>query len=60
MKLELNDQEREVLITLLEARTGELLHELHHAVRNEYKTALREELELTQEILAKISAPVAA
>lgn len=55
MEIQLTDPEREVLVALLETRTGELLHELHHAVRHEYKDALRKELEVTQELLAKVA-----
>ena len=54
----MNDQEREYLLKLLAKRHDELLHELHHAVTREYKAGLRQEIDLTERLTAKL-APVA-
>jgi len=50
---ELTEQEREYVAKLLKRRHDELLHELHHAVTGEYKSGLRREIELTEELLVK-------
>ena len=55
---ELKDQEREYVLKLLAKRHDELLHELHHAVTREYKVGLRQEIDLTEQLQAKLR-PVA-
>jgi hypothetical protein len=55
---ELKDQELEYLSKLLSKRHDELLHELHHAVTREYKVGLRQEIDLTEQLKAKLQ-PVA-
>ena len=55
MTLELTNKEREYLTTLLEARHREKLHELHHTDRGEYKTLLKAEISLIEELRAKLS-----
>jgi hypothetical protein len=53
---DLTDQEREYLTKLLAKRHDELLHELHHAVTHEYKAGLRQEIDLTEALKAKLAA----
>lgn len=57
---ELTDQEREYLDKLLGRRHTELHHELHHAITWEYKAGLRQEIDLTEALKAKLEVPVAA
>lgn len=51
---ELKDQELDYLSKLLSKRHGELLHELHQAVTREYKVGLRQEIDLTEQLKAKL------
>jgi len=51
---DLNEQEMEYLAKLLKKRHDELLHELHHAVTREYKIGLRQEIDLTESLKAKL------
>lgn len=51
---DLTEQEREYLAKLLERRHHELLHELHHAVSLEYKIGLRQEIDLTEKLQARL------
>lgn len=51
---ELKEQETEYLAKLLKKRHDELLHELHHAVTREYKVGLRQEIDLTESLQAKL------
>jgi len=51
---DLNEQEREYLGKLLAKRHDELLHELHHTVTREYKAGLRQEIDLTEQLKAKL------
>lgn len=55
---DLTDQEREYLDKLLVRRHTELLHELHHAITREYKIGLRQEIDLTEALKAKLAVPV--
>lgn len=57
---DLKDQEREYLAKLLKKRHDELLHELHHAVTREYKAGLRQEIDLTETLQAKLQPAYAA
>ncbi|HEX6903439.1 MAG TPA: hypothetical protein VF789_27225 [Thermoanaerobaculia bacterium] len=50
----LNDQERDYLTKLLARRHTELLHELHHASTREYKAGLRQEIDLTEILQARL------
>jgi hypothetical protein len=56
---DLNEQEREYVAKLLAKRHDELLHELHHAVTREYKTGLKQEIELTEQLKGKLHAVAA-
>ena len=51
---QVTEQDREYLAKLLARRHDELLHELHHAVTREYKVGLRQEIELTEQLKAKL------
>jgi hypothetical protein len=52
----LTDQEREYLAKLLMKRHDELIHEVHHAVSYEYKAGLRQEIDLTEALKARLGA----
>lgn len=52
---EMKDQDREYLAQLIQKRHDELLHELHHAVARDFKNGLRQEIELTEQLKAKLS-----
>jgi len=51
---DLTDQECAYLHTLVARRHDELLHELHHAVKLEFKKTLSEEIDLTEALKAKL------
>lgn len=57
---DLTDLELEYLDKLLDRRHTELHHELHHAITREYKAGLRQEIDLTEALKAKLEVPVAA
>ena len=58
---EIGFEDREYLAQLLVKRHTELFHELHHAVSREYKESLRQEIDLTERLKAKLErVPVAA
>jgi hypothetical protein len=54
--IEMRDQDREYLTQLIQKRHDELLHELHHAVARDFKNSLRQEVDLTEQLKAKLSA----
>ena len=56
MAHELSEHEAAYLRNLVERRHSELLHELHHAVTREYKSGLKSEIELTEQVKAKLGA----
>jgi hypothetical protein len=56
--IEMKEQDREYLTQLVQERHDELLHELHHAVVRDFKKDLRREIELTEQLKAKLSAAV--
>ena len=53
--IEMRDQDREYLTQLIQKRHDELLHELHHAVARDFKNGLRLEIELTEQLKAKLA-----
>lgn len=53
--IEMRDQDREYLTQLIQKRHDELLHELHHAVARDFKNSLRLEIELTEQLKAKLA-----
>ena len=54
--VDLTSPELDYLETLLARRHDELLHELHHAVSQEYKEGLKRQVGLTEELRAKLAA----
>ena len=54
MMLEITEQEREVLLELLETRLTAMLHELHHTDARDYKEALKQRFDLIEALRAKI------
>lgn len=54
--LDLTAPEIHYVETLLARRHDELLHELHHAVSQEYKEGLKQEIVLTESLRAKLAA----
>jgi len=54
MTLELNDKEREYLVTLLENAYRDKLHELHHTDTSEFKSLVREEIALIEALREKM------
>jgi len=55
MTLELTKEEREYLMTLLEATHREKLHELHHTDRSEYKSIIRSEIAMIETLRVKLA-----
>lgn len=55
MAAELATHEKEYLVSLLNKRHDELLHELHHAFTREYKHGLKQEIELTDHLRRKLA-----
>jgi hypothetical protein len=51
---DLSHEEREYLRKLVSAAHKELLHELHHAAKLEFKEKLKKELELNEKVFAKL------
>lgn len=51
---DLTDQECAYLRGLVARRHDELLHELHHAVKLEFKKQLSEEIDLTEALKTKL------
>jgi hypothetical protein len=58
--VELNEKERDYLLTVLLAAHTQLMHELHHADSNEYKTQLRRQIELNEAATMKVQDRVAS
>jgi transcription termination factor NusB len=56
MTLQLTNEEREYLMTLLEATHREKLHELHHTDRAEYKGIIRSEIAMIETLRVKLAA----
>jgi hypothetical protein len=55
MKLELTDQECEVLLELLETAHRGTIHELHHTDAAEYKRLLKEKQRIIEEMISKVA-----
>lgn len=56
LTLELDAQQRDMLIEVLGAAEKEMFHELHHADSSDYKALLRRRLELIEAVSAKLAA----
>ena len=54
MTFDINDQEREYLLEVLEARRAELLHELHHTDTLDFKEMLKRKVELVEGLTSKL------
>lgn len=60
MTLDINEEERDYLLEILEARRAELLHELHHTDTLDFKEVLRRKMALVESLnnrLASSPAP---
>ena len=55
MTFDINDQEREYLLEVLEARRAELLHELHHTDTLDFKEMLKRKVELVEGLRSKLA-----
>jgi len=57
---DLLNEEREYLCKLVETAHRELLHELHHAAKQDFKESLKREIELNETVSAKLERVLAA
>ena len=57
---DLSHEEREYLRKLVSAAYKELLHELHHAARQDFKENLKREIELNEKVSGKLERVPAA
>ena len=54
MMLDISDQERLLLLELLEARYTAMYHELHHTTLREYKGYVRQKIEVLEGLKTKV------
>ena len=54
MMLDLTDEERELLVELLETRYKTMLHEIHHTDTYEYKRLLQQKANLMEKLREKM------
>jgi hypothetical protein len=54
MTLDLTDEERALLLELVEAKLPALLHEIHHTDARDFKESLKREYDLAEGLKAKI------
>ena len=54
MMLDLTDEERELLVELLETRYKTMLHEIHHTDTYEYKRLLQQKADLMEKLREKV------
>jgi len=52
--IDLTIEDQEYVRKLVESAHKELLHELHHAAKLEFKEKLKKELELNEKVFAKL------
>jgi len=57
---DLSNEDREYLRKLLAAAHKELLHELHHAAKQDFKEGLKREIEVNERVFAKLEGVIAA
>jgi hypothetical protein len=57
---DLSHEEREYLRKLVSAAHKELLHELHHAAKQDFKESLKREIELNELVFGKLERVPAA
>jgi hypothetical protein len=55
MTFDINEQERDYLLEILEARRAELLHELHHTDTLDFKEVLRRRVALVENLSSKLA-----
>ena len=55
MTFELNEEEREFLVSLLEGVYREKFHELHHTDTADFKTLVKAEIALLESLRAKLA-----
>lgn len=55
MTLDIDEQERDYLLEILEARRAELLHELHHTDTLYFKEVLRRRVALVENLSSKLA-----
>ena len=53
MTFDITEQERELLLEILEARHVELLHELHHTDTRDFKEMLKRKVEIVEGLKSK-------
>ena len=56
MTLDINEEERNYLLEILNARREEMLHELHHTDTLNFKELLRRKIELVESLRARLAA----
>lgn len=54
MTLDINEQEKEILLEMLKSGHKSLLDELHHTENYDYKQMLKQKDEMVKELRAKI------
>ena len=59
MRLDINEQERDLLLELLKSEHSLMLDELLHTDGFEYKEMLRQKLELLKELQSRVEASLA-
>ncbi|NJC88238.1 MAG: hypothetical protein FIB02_06845 [Desulfuromonas sp.] len=55
MKLEITEQEKALLLEMLEAKNTAMFHELHHTFARDYKDYVRQRMELLEGLKAKVA-----
>ncbi|HVE56286.1 MAG TPA: hypothetical protein VNB22_05615 [Pyrinomonadaceae bacterium] len=60
MTLDINEQERDLLVEVLNAAHLSLIDEIHHTDGFEYKEMLREKLERLKELESKVGASLSS
>lgn len=58
--IELNERERDYVLTVLLAAHKQMMHELHHADSAEYKQQLRRQIELNERVTMQVRQEVAS
>ena len=53
MKLEINDEERAILLEMLKKAQAEIPIEIHHCRTNDFKTYLKDQLARVESLLKK-------
>jgi hypothetical protein len=50
----LPEEEQQYMLHLLQRRHSELIHELHHAATRRFKEGLKDEIQLTERLMAAL------